>query len=196
MMTLAKAKKLIKIARESITSFYKGKEPTISEELKKEFSKKQGAFISLYVKGELKGCIGYPRPIKSLWKTVIEVARSAAFEDPRFDPLQEKELKDLEIEISVLTEPEVIKVKKPEDYPSKIKIGKDGLMVKDEFGSGLLLPQVATEWGWDSKKFLDETCRKAGLSPDCWNNMKRNVYKFQAQVYREEKGKIVAKKVY
>ena len=83
-----------------------------------------------------------------------------------------------------------------EKYPKKVKIGKDGLVIRDKFGSGLLLPQVAVEWGWDSKKFLDETCRKAGLSPTCWDNMKQNVYKFQADVFREEKGKVVAKKLY
>ena len=69
-------------------------------------------------------------------------------------------------------------------------------MIKDEFGSGLLLPQVAVEWKWDAKEFLNQTCKKAGLAPDCWCNLKRNVYKFQAQVFAEENSKIVEKKLY
>ena len=73
--------------------------------------------------------------------------------------------------------------------------GEDGLIIKDEFGAGLLLPQVAIEWGWDAKEFLDNTCRKAGLDVDCWNNMRRNVYKFQAQIFSEEKGKVIEKKL-
>ena len=136
------------------------------------------------------------RPIMALYKAIIQAAKGAAFEDPRFPPLREDQFDDLRVEISVLTEPEAIEVKDPKEYLDEIEIGKDGLMIKDEFGSGLLLPQVAVEWKWDTKEFLDQTCRKAGLEPDCWCNLKRNVYKFQAQVFAEEKGKLVEKKLY
>lgn len=195
MIKLSQAKRLIKLVRDSISDFFDNKEARISGDIKKKFGEKQGVFVSLYVDAELVGCIGYPEPVLPLYKAVIQSAIGAAFEDPRFPPLKKEQMKNLRIEISVLTKPEEIKVKDPSEYPKKVKIGVDGLVIRDEFGSGLLLPQVAVEWGWDSKKFLSETCRKAGLPPDCWDNMKRNVYKFQAQIFSEEKGKVIEKKL-
>ena len=196
MIKLEQAGKLIKLAREAISAYLKGKEVTVSEEIKGEFGEDSGVFVSLYIREDLIGCIGIPRPIMSLYKAVIQAAKGAAFEDTRFPPLREDQMDDLRVEISVLTEPEVIEIKDPKEYPEKVEIGKDGLMIKDEFGSGLLLPQVAVEWKWGAKEFLDQTCKKAGLEPDCWCNNKRNVYKFQAQVFAEEKGKVVEKKLY
>ena len=192
-VSLEQAGKLIKLARESISTFFKNKKIEVSEDLCKEFSDKRGCFVSIYVNDTLNGCIGYPEPMEELWRAVAESARNAAFEDPRFHPLAESQMKDMRIELSVLTKPSEIEVSKWEDYPSKIKIGKDGLIIRDEFGSGLLLPQVAVEWGWRAADFLDNTCKKAGLEPDCWKNMKINVFKFQAQVFTEEKGKIIEK---
>ena len=196
MIKIEQAKKLIMLAREAISAYFKGKEITVNKEIKDEFGEDSGVFVSLYLKDDLIGCIGIPRPTMSLYKAVIQGAKGAAFEDPRFPPLREDQMDRLRIEISVLTEPEVIEVDNPKGYTDKIKIGKDGLMIKDEFGSGLLLPQVAVEWKWDAKEFLNQTCMKAGLEPDCWCNLKRNVYKFQAQVFTEENGKIVEKKLY
>ncbi|MBW2966025.1 TIGR00296 family protein [Candidatus Woesearchaeota archaeon] len=196
MIKLEQAKKLIMLARNAISVYFKGKETTVSDEIKKEFGEDCGVFVSLYIRDDLIGCIGIPRPIMPLYKAVIQAAKGAAFEDPRFPPLREDQFDSLRVEISVLTEPDVIEIEKPEDYLKKIEIGKDGLMIKDEFGSGLLLPQVAVEWKWNAKEFLNQTCRKAGLEPDCWCNTKRNVYKFQAQVFAEENGKIVEKKLY
>ncbi len=195
MTDIEQAKKLIKIARDSISSYFEGKEADVSEDIKKEFKEDRAVFVSLYVKDELTGCIGFPEPIIPLYKAVIDAARSAAFEDPRFPPLSREQFKELRIELSVLTKPEEIVVKDSAEYPEKVEIGKDGLVIKDKFGSGLLLPQVAVEWRWDSKEFLNQTCMKAGLSPDCWDNMKRNVYKFQAQVFEEKDGKVVEKKL-
>jgi uncharacterized protein (TIGR00296 family) len=194
-INLSQAKKLIALARQSIIDYFDNDKTEASAAVKKEFSKKSGVFVSLYVKEELMGCIGYAEPLVPLYQAVIEVSRAAAFEDPRFPPIKKSQMKDLRIEISVLTDPKEIEVNAPEEYPSKVKIGKDGLVIKDEFGWGLLLPQVAVEWGWNAKEFLNQTCVKAGLSPDCWDNMKRNVYKFQAQIYTEENGKIVEKKL-
>ena len=196
MISLAQAKRLLKLAKQAILLCFENKKIKISDAVKEEFDEKKGVFVSLYVKNELIGCIGFPMPIMPLYKAVVDAALKAAFEDPRFPPLQKNQIKDLRTEISVLTEPEEIEIKDAKEYLEKIKIGRDGLMVKDEFGSGLLLPQVAVEWDWDAKEFLNQTCRKAGLSPDCWNNLKRNVYKFQAQVFSEEKGKTVEKKIY
>jgi uncharacterized protein (TIGR00296 family) len=196
MIKQEQAGKLIMLAREAVSAYFQGKEITVSKDIKDEFGEDAGVFVSLYLGGDLIGCIGIPRPTMALYKAVIQSAKGAAFEDPRFPPLRKDQFDRLRIEISVLTEPEVIEVDKPEDYPEKIEIGKDGLMIKDEFGSGLLLPQVAVEWKWKPKEFLEQTCRKAGLEPDCWCNNKRNVYKFQAQVFAEENGKIVEKKLY
>ena len=196
MIKLEQAKKLIMLARGSISAYFKGKEVQLGNELKDEFGEDCGVFVSLYLNNELIGCIGLPQPTMPLYKAVIQAAKGAAFEDPRFPPLREDQMNKLKIEISVLTEPEVIEIDDSKDYIEKIKIGRDGLMVKDEFGSGLLLPQVAVEWKWNAKEFLNQTCRKAGLSPDCWCNTKRNVYKFQAQVFTEENGKLVEKKLY
>ena len=190
---IKQAKKLIGLARQSINDFFDGKDTSASNEIKEEFGKKSGAFISLYIGDNLAGCIGYSEPLVPLYQAIIEVSRAAAFEDPRFPSLKKEQMKDLRVELSVLTEPEEIEVDKPEEYPEKIEVGKDGLMVKDEFGYGLLLPQVAVEWNWDSKEFLNQTCVKAGLNPDCWDNMKRNVYRFQAQIYTEKDGEIVKK---
>ncbi|MBW2993448.1 TIGR00296 family protein [Candidatus Woesearchaeota archaeon] len=194
MLTINQAKKLIKLARGSISSYFKQKQLKIPESVKTAFGKKQGVFVSLYINEELAGCIGFPEPTLPLYQAVIRGALGAAFEDPRFPPLKQAQFKNIRIELSVLTIPKEIEVKKPEEYLEKIKIGKDGLLVKDEFGSGLLLPQVPVEWKWDAKQFLNHTCMKAGLSPDCWDNMKRNIYKFQAQIFTEKDGKIIEKK--
>jgi hypothetical protein len=194
MITQSQAKELIDLARQSIRDFFENKKTSISDKIKKDFGKKQGAFVSVYVKDELNGCMGYPLAIKSLYEAVVEMARFAAFEDPRFPPLLRSQMKDLRIEISVLTVPEEIKVKKAEEYLKKFRVGEDGLIVHDELGgSGLLLPQVAVEWKWNEEEFLNQTCVKAGLNPDCWRDLRHKVYKFQAQVFTEKNGKVVKK---
>ena len=189
MFTIKQASKLIELARKSINANFESKNIDLTEY--KEFSKKQGVFVTLKKNGELRGCIGYPRPYYSLNEAVNKCAIAAAFEDTRFEELKKSELKDIEIELSILTVPEKIIVKKPDDYLKKIKIGKDGLIVQNKFASGLLLPQVAPEWNWDSLEFLENTCLKAGLSKNIWKEKETEVYKFQAQIFAEQKGKIV-----
>jgi uncharacterized protein (TIGR00296 family) len=192
-ITLAQAKELILLARESISAHLEGRKVKISDKIKKEFADYKGVFVTLYVDDELAGCIGFPEPVMPLWEAVVNAAKSAAFSDPRFEPLDKERFARLRIEISVLTKPELITVKDAKEYPSNIKVGKDGLIVKDGFNSGLLLPQVAVEWHWDSKQFISQTCVKAGLSADWWLKSKPKVYKFQAQVFAEQDGKIVDK---
>ena len=174
---------LIKLARESISSYFLQKEPDIS--IVKQFSDKQGVFVTLYKNKQLRGCIGFPEPVFPLFEAIIKSARSAAFEDPRFPPLQKEELKHIKIEISVLTVPSLIEVKKSDDYLKKIKIGKDGLIIRSSLGSGLLLPQVATEYNWDVKEFLGHLCEKAWLKQDAWKDINNQIYKFQAQIFKE-----------
>ena len=194
MLSLEQGAKLIRLARDSIKSG--SKNPRVSAAIKREFSQKQGVFVTLQKNGYLRGCIGFVEPIYTLYEGVISAAKSAAFSDPRFPPLDKKELPGLNVEVSVLTVPSVIEVRNPEEYLSKIQIGRDGLIVKGVFSSGLLLPQVAVEYKWDVQTFLSQTCVKAGLEPDSWQDFdKSRIYSFQSQVFAEQtpEGQVVQK---
>ncbi len=169
---------LLKIARKAIEDL-----EYIPKKIPKKAQEKKGVFVTITENGELRGCIGFVYPIYPLWKGVILAAREAAYNDPRFPPLRKEEINKIKIEISILTEPQKIEGD-PSNFPNKIKIGKDGLIVKYDGYSGLLLPQVATEFGFNSKEFLDETCVKAGLPPGCWKYSE--VYKFQAEIISED----------
>ncbi len=184
-MNSEQGKSLIKLAHDSIESFLNNETLKVDSQLKEMFSEKRGAFVTLKKNGELRGCIGYVEPIFELWTTIIRAARSAAFEDPRFIPLSKKEYRDIKIEVSVLTLPQKIIVKDYVEYYSKIKIGEDGLIVKRGNRSGLLLPQVATEYNMDVVEFLEHTCLKAGLRKDAYKEHDCEVYKFQAEIFSE-----------
>jgi uncharacterized protein (TIGR00296 family) len=195
MFTLNEGSKLIKLARKSIESKLLKKTLNFKQE-QKTFPQKQGVFVTLITKSdELRGCVGFPYPFKPLSEAVVEAAQSAAFADPRFAPLKKEELKNIKIEISVLTEPKLIQAA-PQELTSEIKVGKDGLIVNLSGFSGLLLPQVAPEQKWDSLEFLRGTCIKAGLPAETWLNPNCKVYKFQAQIFSEEKpnGKVVERR--
>jgi AmmeMemoRadiSam system protein A len=141
----------------------------------------RGAFVTIHKSGKLRGCIGYIEAVKPLVQTVQEVAIKAAFEDPRFPPLEPDELDHVLLEISVLSPLERV-----EDV-STIEVGKHGLVIELGGRRGLLLPQVATEFGWDAKMFLENAAVKAGLPPDAWKYPAAKVYKFSAEVFGEEK---------
>ncbi len=136
-----------------------------------------GAFVTLKRNGRLRGCIGHLQGTKPLYETIWDMARAAAFSDPRFPPLSAQEARDLSVEISILGPIE------PCPDPSQIEIGRHGLIVKQGMNQGLLLPQVAEEWGWDREKFLEQTCLKAGLSPDSWRKPGVEVLWFEAEVF-------------
>ncbi len=147
------------------------------------FSELRGVFVTLYTKDthQLRGCIGLIEPIKPLAEGIIEMAQSAAFHDPRFTPLTKEELANIKIEISVLTPPQLIK-----DI-NQIQLGRHGVIVRRDNRSGVYLPQVATETGWDLTTFLSNLCAtKAGLEPNCWQNPDTQIYTFEAQVFEEE----------
>jgi hypothetical protein len=137
----------------------------------------RGAFVSLHKKGQLRGCIGYIEGKGPLHKTIEEMAEAAAFRDPRFSPVAEKELSELDIEISVLTP-----LRKITDI-QEIEVGKHGIYIKKGWYSGLLLPQVATEYGWDRKTFLEHTCQKAGLPSSAWKDKDIEIYIFSADIF-------------
>ncbi|SMC25762.1 hypothetical protein SAMN02746041_02425 [Desulfacinum hydrothermale DSM 13146] len=138
---------------------------------------KRGAFVSLHKKGMLRGCIGYVEGRRPLWETVREAAVQAALSDPRFPPLRAEELPEVDLEISALTPLE--RMTDPMDF----EVGRHGLVVRKGFMSGLLLPQVAVEHGWDKEQFLSWTCKKAGLSEDAWRRSGTEIYRFSADVF-------------
>jgi AmmeMemoRadiSam system protein A len=137
----------------------------------------RGAFVSLHKRGRLRGCIGYIEGRGPLHKTIEEMAEAAAFRDPRFRPMTEKELPDLDIEISVLTP-----LRKITDV-TEIEVGKHGIYIKKGWFSGLLLPQVASEYGWDPETFLEQTCMKAGLPTKSWKEKDTEIYIFSADIF-------------
>jgi AmmeMemoRadiSam system protein B/AmmeMemoRadiSam system protein A len=137
----------------------------------------RGAFVTIQKRGQLRGCIGYIEGHGPLHKTIEDMAEAAAFRDPRFSPVKEKELPELDIEISVLTPLTRIK------DVSEIQVGKHGIYIKKGWYSGLLLPQVATEYGWDRQTFLDHTCQKAGLPSAAWKEKDTEIYIFSADIF-------------
>jgi len=137
----------------------------------------RGAFVTIKQRGELRGCIGYIEGRGPLYKTIEEMAEAAAFKDPRFYPVSEKELPELEYEISVLTPLQRIK-----DI-NEIEVGKHGIYIKKGWNSGLLLPQVATEYGWDRQTFIEHTCQKAGLPSNAWKDKNAEIYIFSADIF-------------
>ena len=180
-------KLLIEIARSVIEEHLRGSETfRLPGNLPDKFRENRGVFVTLEKNGELRGCIGYPEPVRPLIDALIDAAISAATRDPRFPPVEPDELDEIEVEVSVLTPPTPIRVENPSEYPQRIRVGVDGLIVERGWARGLLLPQVATEWGWDAEEFLCNTCMKAGLPPDCFYDPQTRVYRFQAQIFREK----------
>ena len=173
-------KQLLKLVRDIIESSYNNKEVEIPFNLKDKLVQPSGVFVTLNKHGTLRGCIGFPEPHYPLGIALVKAAKSAAFEDPRFDRLRESELKEIDIEISILTKPEKIK-----SDTSNIIIGRDGLIIKKGIRSGLLLPQVAEEYNWGAEEFLNQTCIKAGLPADTWKDKDAELYKFQVQIFKE-----------
>ncbi len=166
-------KEMVKTTIES-NLFGKREKPLAVPQKLKE---KMGAFVCLKTHGELKGCIGHIKGFLPLHETIKEMARQAAFHDPRFAPLDAGEWKATEVEISVLTPMQKI------DDIEQIEIGVHGLYIEKGVETGLLLPQVATEYGWDRITFLEYACMKAGLPKDAWKSKETNIYVFSADVF-------------
>jgi len=189
---------LVKTARKVIESYLaSGERLAIAADGK--FRKKLGIFVTLeqHPNKELRGCIGYPYPTEPLITALTNAAISAAVHDPRFPPVSKKEFEKLIVEITVLTEPAPIVVKDRKELPSKIVVGKHGLIIEYGPFSGLLLPQVAVEYNWSAEEFLAEVCWKAGLSPDTWLDKHALVYSFEGQIFSEQEpnGKVLEKKI-
>ena len=170
-------KELLALAREAIGSHFDHHRIVLPSEA--DFAVLRGLFVTLHKGAELRGCIGYIKGFKPLARSVVELAQAAAFNDPRFAPLEQQDLSKVTLEISVLGE--LIPLKKSE-MP---EIGRDGRYIIHPYGSGLLLPQVAVEWHWDAGTFLREVCRKAGLKPHAYKDPDAVVYRFTAEIFSE-----------
>lgn len=168
---------LHKIARETIEARCRGTKPPKVEAPTAALKEPRGAFVTLREKGELRGCIGYIVARRPLIDAIAEMAEAAAFSDPRFRPVSAEELKDIEIEISVLTPLKRI------GSIDEIQVGTHGIFMKQGFSSGLLLPQVATEQGWDRLTFLKHTCLKAGIKEGAWKDKDTEIYIFSADIF-------------
>lgn len=153
---------LLKLARDAILSVVEFRELALTPP-SAHLAEPRGAFTTLYVHGELRGCVGYALPVASLYRTVAETARAAAFDDTRFWPLKNEEVPALEISLSILSPLQPIE-------PEAVEVGKYGLVISLGAQRGLLLPQVPVEHGWDRITFLEQTCRKAGLPSDAWRS--------------------------
>lgn len=173
-------KKLLEIARRSIEEYLKRGQVPDFMAMEGELLENGAAFVTLHKEGMLRGCIGFTEPLRPLYQTVRHCAIYAATQDNRFPPVTLPELEEIELEISVLSP--LQKVENPED----IQVGYHGLMVCRGPARGLLLPQVATEYGWDRNTFLNQTCRKAGLAPEAWKK-DTEIYYFHCEVFGEEK---------
>jgi AmmeMemoRadiSam system protein A len=172
-------KELLVLARKTLEWFLATGEVPDRNPERSELHQPAGAFVSLHCGDELRGCIGLIKPDGPLYQTVQHCAVSAACEDYRFERVSSEELPDITIEISVLSPLE------PTRDVSEITVGKHGLYVVRGQRRGLLLPQVATDWGWDREAFLAQTCQKAGLEENAWRDPATTIYQFQAQVFSE-----------
>jgi len=174
---------LLALARDAVETFVRsgekidpyGSKYRITDRLKQD----RGAFVTLKIAGNLRGCIGYIEGVGPLCEAVRDNAINAAARDPRFSPVEPAELGRIEIEVSAMTP--LVKVADVDE----IEVGRHGLVIEKGFYKGLLLPQVATEWGWDREEFLQHTCRKAGLPPDAWKTG-ATIYRFEAEVFSEQ----------
>ena len=149
------------------------------------FEAPRGVFVTLTEFGDLRGCIGLPYPVLPLREALEDAAASAAVRDPRFRPVSPGELPDISVEVTILTPPEEL-LAPPADRPGHIVVGRHGLIAKAGGQSGLLLPQVASEYGWTAEEFLSQTCVKAGLPPRAWRESSCRVFMFEGQICSEE----------
>lgn len=170
---------LLRIARQTIESYIRDKKTPTFDVSSPSLLERRGAFVSLHKVGELRGCIGVFTSDKPLYLTTVDMAIASSTQDPRFSPVTVNELPLIDIEVSALTP-----LKRINDI-SEIEVGKHGIYIVKGLYRGVLLPQVATEYGWDREAFLDHTCLKAGLPPGSWKG-DVEIYTFEAEVFGEE----------
>jgi len=189
-LTLEEGKILVSLARLAISKYLESSEIIKPpQDIPEKLLRKSGVFVTLNALKpvhELRGCIGFPYPSEALADATIKAAISAATEDPRFKPVNLRELKSsIILELTHLTEPRNLDTSDRRTLPKQIKIGQHGLIISTKGTSGLLLPQVATEWNWDSSEFLMNCCLKAGLPPDSWLLDGVEVKVFEGEIFAE-----------
>ena len=177
---------MVKMARNTVKKYLETNVKDIDNEFNSKFTTKAGAFVTINKQNSLRGCIGYPLPIKKLSNAIIDAAIAAATEDPRFPPINVDEIDQIIFEVTVLSPPAEINVENYQDYLSMIKVGRDGLIVESNYKSGLLLPQVPIEYKWNVKEFLEHTCEKAGLDKHAWMDNDTKISKFEGIIFKEE----------
>ena len=180
MFTPEEKRELVAIARKAIENALHGRSSEVQIPSKGNLSRPGGAFVTLRIDGNLRGCIGYIQAPTPLAEVVAEVAEKAALEDPRFPPLTLQEFEQIHIEISVLSPLQRI------SDVGEIVVGKHGLLLELRHARGLLLPQVADEYGWDRETFLENLARKAGLSRNAWKDPDAVISIFSAEIIQEE----------
>ena len=168
---------LLRLAHDSIRTALENRNITLQPPTA-HLAEPRGAFTSLYLHEQLRGCVGYVLPVSSLYRAVADTARGAAFEDTRFYPVTREEAGELKIELSILSPPQAI-------APDAIEVGRHGLLISMAGYRGLLLPQVPVEHHWDRVEFLQQTCRKAGLPRDAWEKG-ATIEAFTAEVFGEK----------
>ncbi|MCL5093277.1 MAG: TIGR00296 family protein [Candidatus Marsarchaeota archaeon] len=194
--TLQEGRKLVNAARAAIELRIKNPmfKPDIVESSISEFDEKTGVFVTIehYPTKTLRGCIGFIKSEEPLKKTLVQASLAAAFEDPRFVRISGPELDESTIEVSILSKLEIVDDGEKTRLEA-IRAGRDGTLIEYGSYSGLLLPIVAVERKWDSRRLLDETCAKAGLPKEYWKQKNVKLYKFQTQIFREDapNGKII-----
>ena len=184
MLTLEEGRQAVHLARQALTDYIETKKIIEPQDLPPVFLEKRGVFVTLHEDGDLRGCIGYPEPVMALGKAIVDSAINAGSRDPRFPCVRPSELQRIELEVTILTRPKIYTAPKKE-LPERVLVGRDGLIVTRGPYSGLLLPQVALEWGFDSREFLSQTCVKAGLASDAWLDEDTQVQHFEAQIFAE-----------
>jgi len=177
--SISEKKELLKIARQAIREFLETGERRYPDHSNPKYQEHRGAFVTLHRKGKLRGCIGHPLPVAPLLQSVVDNAVAAAFEDPRFSPLTREEFGEIDLEISILTQP--LPVKSYRD----IHLGRDGIIVGKGLNRGLLLPQVPVEQNWDLEEYISYGCLKAGLPMNEWQKGVK-IETFQAEVFGEK----------
>ena len=186
MTSEADRQRLLRIARQAIVAHVSGARAVVDVPASDSLERPSGAFVTIHHRGELRGCLGHLEANQSLLRVVRECAVAACSADPRFPPVSAVELVGLEIEVSLLGPFE------PVASPNDIEVGRHGLLVEQNWQRGLLLPQVATEWGWDRETFLAQTCHKAGLARDAWKQGAK-VWRFEAEVFGERQERLNTK---
>jgi len=189
---------LVRLARKTVDDYVTQKrKPETPEDTSEQLRLKSGVFVTLNSIGgnqvSLRGCIGRPYPTQPLVEATIDSSVDSAVNDPRFPPVNTKELDTIIIDLSVLTPPKRIEYSNPEDLLNLVKVGRDGLIAIRGMQRGLLLPQVPVDWNWNTLEFIEHTCNKAGLPEDAWKDPKTEFMSFQAEIFGEEtpRGNIV-----